>query len=243
MSKIHPIGGLVQMSKAVNVFFDWIDAIVEKAGKLTCYLVFIIMCITTIDVTARYVFNRPLLWGWLTNRLLFGVFILFAGVYTLYKGEHIRIEGCVIDADGRPVEDAMIEIWQANHHGRYNHPLDEQDEPLDPEFMGHGRTSTDVNGKYRFETIKPGSVPGPGNTAQAPHINVIVFARGMLSHAFTRIYFENEADNRNDPVLMGIEDEAHRNTLVARQEETAGVIIYRFDIRFQGEHETAFFDA
>jgi len=80
------------MSKAVDVFFDRVDAIVENAGKLTCYLVFIIMVITTIDVTARYVFNRPLLWGWLTNRLLFGVFILFAGVYTLFKGEHIRIE-------------------------------------------------------------------------------------------------------------------------------------------------------
>ena len=159
------------------------------------------------------------------------------------EGERIRIEGCVLDAEGRPIEDAMIEIWQANHHGRYNHPLDEQDKPLDPEFMGHGRASTDVNGKYRFETIKPGSVPGPGNTTQAPHINVIVFARGMLSHAFTRIYFENEADNRNDPVLMGIEDEAYRNTLIARREETAGVTVYRFDIRFQGEHETAFFDA
>ena len=159
------------------------------------------------------------------------------------EGEHIRIEGCVLDADGRPIEDAMIEIWQANSHGRYNHPLDEQDKPLDPEFMGHGRASTDIKGNYWFETIKPGTVPGPNNTAQAPHINVIVFARGMLSHAFTRIYFENEADNRNDPVLMGIEDEAHRNTLIARQEETAGVIIYRFDIRFQGEHETAFFDA
>ena len=159
------------------------------------------------------------------------------------EGERIRIEGCVLDAEGRPIEDAMIEIWQANSHGRYNHPLDEQEKPLDPEFMGHGRTSTDVNGKYRFETIKPGSVPGPGNTAQAPHINVIVFARGMLSHAFTRIYFENEADNRNDPALMGIEDEAHRNTLIARGEETAGVIVYRFDIRFQGENETAFFDA
>jgi len=159
------------------------------------------------------------------------------------EGERIRIEGCVRDAEGRPIEDAMIEIWQANSHGRYNHPLDEQDKPLDPEFMGHGRTSTDVNGKYRFETIKPGSVPGPGNTAQAPHINVIVFARGMLSHAFTRIYFENDSDNRNDPVLMSIEDEAYRNTLIARQEETAGVVIYRFDIRFQGEHETAFFDA
>jgi len=80
------------MSKVVNVFFDRVDTIVERAGKLSCYLVFIIMVITTIDVTARYVFNRPLLWGWLTNRLLFGVFILFAGAYTLFKGEHIRIE-------------------------------------------------------------------------------------------------------------------------------------------------------
>ena len=159
------------------------------------------------------------------------------------EGERIRIEGCVLDAEGRPIEDAMIEIWQANHHGRYNHPLDEQDKPLDPEFMGHGRASTDVNGKYRFETIKPGTVPGPANITQAPHINVIVFARGMLSHAFTRIYFDDEATNQNDPVLISIEDEAYRNTLIARREETAGVIVYRFDICFQGENETAFFDA
>ncbi|MBT8490096.1 MAG: protocatechuate 3,4-dioxygenase subunit alpha [Deltaproteobacteria bacterium] len=159
------------------------------------------------------------------------------------EGERIRVAGCVLDAEGRPIEDAMIEIWQANSHGRYNHPLDEQDKPLDPEFMGHGRASTDIKGNYWFETIKPGSVPGPDNKAQAPHINVIVFARGMLSHAFTRIYFEDEAANQKDPVLMSIENPAHRNTLVARREEADGVIIYRFDIRFQGENETAFFDA
>jgi len=159
------------------------------------------------------------------------------------EGERIRIEGCVLDADGRPIEDAMIEIWQANSHGRYNHPLDEQDKPLDPDFMGHGRASTDIKGNYRFETIKPGSVPGPDNRTQAPHINVIVFARGMLSHAFTRIYFEDEAANQDDPVLTSIADPAHRNTLVARREETEGAIIYRFDIQFQGERETAFFDA
>jgi len=80
------------MSKSVKIFFDWVDTIAEKAGKVTCYLVFIIMLVTTFDVVARYVFNRPLLWGWLLNRQLFGVFILFAGVYTLFKGEHIRIE-------------------------------------------------------------------------------------------------------------------------------------------------------
>ena len=159
------------------------------------------------------------------------------------EGERIRIEGCVFDAEGRPIEDAMIEIWQANSHGRYNHPLDEQDKPLDPEFRGHGRASTDIKGNYWFETIKPGSVPGPDNKTQAPHINVIVFARGMLSHAFTRIYFEDETPNQDDPVLMSIEDQAHRNTLIARREEADGVVIYRFDIHFQGENETAFFDA
>ena len=159
------------------------------------------------------------------------------------EGQRIRIEGCVLDADGRPIEDAMIEIWQANRHGRYNHPLDEQDKPLDLNFRGHGRTSTDIKGNYWFETIKPGSVSGPGETFQAPHINVIVFARGMLSHAFTRIYFVDEPANQSDPVLMSIEDKAHRNTLIAGRQEENGRIIYRFDIRFQGEHETAFFDA
>ena len=159
------------------------------------------------------------------------------------EGERIRIEGCVFDAEGRPIEDAMLEIWQANRHGRYNHPLDEQDKPLDPEFRGHGRAATDINGNYWFETIKPGSVPGPDNKTQAPHINLIVFARGMLSHAFTRIYFEDETFNQDDAVLMSIEDLAHRNTLVARRQEAEGAVIYRFDIHFQGEHETAFFDA
>ncbi|MBW2432162.1 MAG: TRAP transporter small permease [Deltaproteobacteria bacterium] len=80
------------MPKTARTFFDRVDAVAEKAGKITCYLVFIIMLITTADVVARYVFNHPLVWGWLLNRQLFGVFILFAGVYTLYKGEHIRIE-------------------------------------------------------------------------------------------------------------------------------------------------------
>jgi TRAP-type mannitol/chloroaromatic compound transport system permease small subunit len=80
------------MSKPRKSFFDWIDAISDRAAKITCYLVFIIMLITALDVIARYAFNRPLLWGWLLNRQLFGVFILFAGVYTLFKGGHIRIE-------------------------------------------------------------------------------------------------------------------------------------------------------
>ena len=159
------------------------------------------------------------------------------------EGERIRIEGCVTDGEGQPVDDAMIEIWQANKHGRYNHPLDKQENPLDPEFRGHGRAATDVNGKYWFETIKPGSVPGLNNTTQAPHVNAIVFARGMLGHAFTRIYFEDEATNQDDPVLMSIEDEARRNTLISKRETSEGKAVYRFDIHLQGENETVFFDA
>ena len=80
------------MTQIVDKFFGWVDKVVERSSRIVCYLVFVIMIITAADVTARYVFNHPLVWGWLTNRLLFGVFILFAGVYTLYKGEHIRIE-------------------------------------------------------------------------------------------------------------------------------------------------------
>ena len=80
------------MIQFIDSFFGWVDKVVEKSSKIVCYLVFVIMVITAVDVTARYVFNQPLLWGWLLNRLLFGVFILFAGVYTLYKGQHIRIE-------------------------------------------------------------------------------------------------------------------------------------------------------
>ena len=159
------------------------------------------------------------------------------------QGERIRIEGRVIDGDGRPVEDAMVEIWQANSHGRYNHPLDEQDKPLDPDFMGHGRAGTDRDGNYWFETIKPGSIPGLDDTRQSPHINAIVFARGMLVHAFTRIYFDDEDANQNDPVLMSIGDETRRNTLIARHETSEGRTIYRFDIHLQGENETVFFDA
>ena len=158
------------------------------------------------------------------------------------QGGRIRIEGRVLDGAGEPVPDAMIEIWQSNAYGRYNHPEDKQEKPLDPRFKGFGRAATDDSGVYWFETIKPGPVPGSGDFLQAPHINVIVFARGMLLHAFTRIYFQDEPANTSDPVLSRIEDKARRATLIARREESVGKIVYRFDIRLQGENETVFFD-
>jgi protocatechuate 3,4-dioxygenase alpha subunit len=156
-------------------------------------------------------------------------------------GQRIRIEGQVIDGDGAPVPDAMIEIWQANAAGRYNHPDDKQEKPLDQSFTGWGRSGTEPSGSYFFETIKPGPVPASAESVQAPHINVIVFARGMLTHAFSRIYFNDELLNESDPILNSIENE-RRRTLIAVRHEENGKVIYRFDIHLQGENETVFFD-
>jgi len=158
------------------------------------------------------------------------------------QGEHIRIEGQVFDGDGKVVPDALIEIWQANSYGRYNHPEDIQEKPLDADFSGWGRSGTDKNGGFFFETVKPGSVPGNDESVQAPHVNVCVMARGMLVHAFTRIYFVDEKLNDSDPVLKSIKNRARRKTLIAARDEKDGKTVYRFDIRLQGENETVFFD-
>jgi protocatechuate 3,4-dioxygenase, alpha subunit len=158
-------------------------------------------------------------------------------------GERIAIAGRVIDGDGMPVPDAMIELWQANAAGRYNHPDDHQDEkPLDPKFHGFGRVATDGEGRFRIVTIKPGPVPGRGNALQAPHINLAVFARGLLIHLFTRIYFDGEPGNAADPLLSSIEDAAVRRTLLARRSAGGDPELYQFDIVLQGDNETAFLD-
>ncbi|HZT89651.1 MAG TPA: protocatechuate 3,4-dioxygenase subunit alpha [Stellaceae bacterium] len=158
------------------------------------------------------------------------------------QGERIIVEGRVIDGDGEPVPDACIEVWQANAAGRYNHPDDQQDKPLDPNFRGFGRCATDTMGMFRITTIRPGPVPGRGNALQAPHINVAVFGRGLLKQLFTRIYFAGERANEADPVLLSIEDPALRKTLLAVPERTSGTPVYRFDIVLQGDNETVFFD-
>jgi protocatechuate 3,4-dioxygenase alpha subunit len=157
-------------------------------------------------------------------------------------GERITIEGRILDGDGLPVPDAMVELWQANAAGRYNHPDDRQtDKPLDPNFRGYGRVATDADGRFRIVTIKPGPVPGRGNSLQAPHINLAVFGRGLLKHLYTRLYFADEPANRNDPLLTLIDDEAARRTLLATR-EAAAEAAYRFDIVLQGENETVFLD-
>lgn len=156
-------------------------------------------------------------------------------------GERIEIVGRVLDGGGQPVPDALVEIWQANAAGRYRHPEDGQDKPLDPEFLGFGRAPTGADGGFRFRTIRPGRVPGRGNTLQAPHINVGLFARGLLRRLVTRIYFEDAAGNAEDPVLTLVADPVRRATLIARR--IAGeAAVYRFDLILQGEGETVFFD-
>jgi protocatechuate 3,4-dioxygenase alpha subunit len=154
------------------------------------------------------------------------------------RGRRVVVEGRVLDGTGAMLPDALVEIWQANAAGRYDHPEDERaDAPLDPGFKGFGRCQTDATGAFRFVTVKPGPVPGRGNAWQAPHISVSVFARGLLNRVCTRLYFADEAANDADPVLASV-DPARRGTLIA---VTTGPDTYRFDIRLQGDNETVFF--
>ena len=156
-------------------------------------------------------------------------------------GERIRIEGRVLDGDKVPVPDAMVEIWQANAHGRYNHPADQGPAALNPSFLGFGRSGTAADGSYWFETIKPGPVPFDRERMQASHICVTVFARGLLNHLVTRLYFEDEPSNASDPVLQIVPAD-RRATLLARRQREGNMTVYRFDIVLQGTDETAFFN-
>src|SRR5581483_9706661 len=161
------------------------------------------------------------------------------------RGERILIEGRVLDGTGTPVRDALIEIWQANSEGRYNHPGDTQSKKLDEDFRGWGRAGTDFRtGLYSFETVKPGPVPGRrGTKPQAPHVSFWIVARGINIGLSTRMYFADEAPlNAADPVLNLIEQEARRATLVAARTVRQGRPVYTFDIVLQGERETVFFD-
>ena len=162
------------------------------------------------------------------------------------EGQRITIEGRVFDGSGRATRDVLIETWQANAAGRYNHPADEQNKPLDARFRGWARTGTDFEtGVYTVRTIKPGSVVGrKGRKAMAPHVNFWLAARGINIGLATRMYFgDEEAANSDDPVLNIIEQPERRRTLIAARSERGGAVIYTFDIYLQGERETVFFDA
>jgi protocatechuate 3,4-dioxygenase alpha subunit len=162
------------------------------------------------------------------------------------EGERISVEGRVLDGTGHRAKDVLIETWQANAAGRYNHPADRQDKRLDTAFRGFARAGTDFStGLYRIRTIKPGSAEGrKGRKAMAPHINFWIAARGINVGLATRMYFaDEEAANAEDPVLNIIEQPERRKTLIAPRSLRDGEIVYTFDIHLQGERETVFFDA
>jgi protocatechuate 3,4-dioxygenase alpha subunit len=155
-------------------------------------------------------------------------------------GARIRVRGGVYDGLDNPVSDALLELWQADADGHYNHPL-EGAALRDASFLGFGRCATDEAGRYSFETIKPGAVHGSASV-QAPHLNLIVSARGLLVHLFTRVYFHGDAEQAHDPVLARVEG-PRRSTLIARLEGVSGgVAEYIFDVRLQGRGETVFFE-
>ena len=166
-------------------------------------------------------------------------------------GEHIRLRVRVLDGDGLPVDDAMIELWQADANGTYAVPVSpgrrllrpilpsRPPQPLQPTFSGFGRLSTRDDGWCTFETIRPGRVIDGSAAAQAGHINVCLFARGLLRHLYTRIYFDDDPALATDPLLSLVPAE-RRATLLARRGSDAST--WELVVRLQGEGETVFFD-
>jgi protocatechuate 3,4-dioxygenase alpha subunit len=156
------------------------------------------------------------------------------------EGERIRIEGHVYDGDREPVGDAVIEIWQADAKGRYPKAAERPAE-ASPTFTGFGRAGTDETGSFWYETIKPGEVAWTSDSFQAPHVNVHVFARGLLDHLRTRLYFEDEPAN-NDDLLLQLVGPDRSPTLMGKRSMRDGNAVYRFDIVLQGADETVFFE-
>lgn len=145
-------------------------------------------------------------------------------------GERVQIRGRVLDGDGKPVNDALVEIWQADSRGKYG---------ASKRFRGFGRSATDDAGAFRFSTIKPGRVTGPDGKLQAPHILAVIFMRGQLKQLVSRIYFPGEASNAQDPVLARVPKE-RRATLIASKTGKPGAL--EWNVILQGRGETVFFD-
>lgn len=159
------------------------------------------------------------------------------GARPVPQGEVIDLHGRVLDGHGEAVADAMLEIWQANAAGRYASRADRREDGLiDPHFIGFGRAATGAGGEFHFRTIRPGRVPGPKGTLQAPHIALSVFGRGLLKRLATRIYFADCNDNADDPVLISVPAD-RRTALIARRRGAN----WWFDVVLQGPGETVFF--
>ncbi len=174
--------------------------------------------------------------------------LVFGGENVLVRedahGTRITLTGRVLDGTGMAIPDALVEIWQADADGRYAHPADPQQSAADVNFRHFGRSdTTHAQNNYVFDTVKPGKVSTPSGGWQAPHVNVHIFARGLLTHLATRIYFADDAEaNAADPVLGAI-DATRRSTLLAQRDPGSGPTpTYRLDFVLQGPHETVFFE-
>jgi protocatechuate 3,4-dioxygenase alpha subunit len=154
--------------------------------------------------------------------------------------ETISIRGKLYDADLNPVPDAQLEIWQADPRGLHPKPHATKIETGAPHFSGFGRIPTNAHGEFHFTTVKPGAVPGPNGSVQAPHIVVLIFMRGLLRHLATRIYFPGDPCNDSDPILLHVPVD-RRATLVAVHQASAPNH-FEWNILLQGENETVFFD-
>ena len=154
------------------------------------------------------------------------------------SGERIRVKVRVVDGDGQPVPDALVELWQANAEGVYVRPARPSDVLRPPGFCGFGRLPTGADGSCVFETIRPGQVTDAKGLAQASHVNVCLFARGLLRQVYTRFYFAGDPMLESDAVLAAV-PEPRRQTLLAGKTESGD---WLFEIRLQGQGETVFFD-
>lgn len=159
-------------------------------------------------------------------------------------GQLIHISGRILDEDGRPVRGAVVELWQANAAGRYFHPIDQRDAPLDPDFVGNGRVLTDGEGRYGFFTIKPGAYPVPVKETwwRPPHVHFGVLGPSSLSRLVTQMYFRGDPLNAHDRILNSIPDPAARERLIARDLAPAevgdGWLGFEHDIVLRGRHAT-----
>lgn len=155
------------------------------------------------------------------------------------SGERIVLTGKVLDAGRDHIEDALLEFWQADPEGSYNHP--EDGGLADGGFTGFARSTTDFEtGRYVVETVRPGRVPGPGGDLQAPHLTVIIQARGMLNPVFTRIYFSDETQANREDAVLGAVPESRRTTMISELEPGSDPKTFYLDFRFQGDDETVF---
>lgn len=155
------------------------------------------------------------------------------------RGEPIELHGRVVEVNGTPMHNLILEIWQADANGIFRHAADPRAKDADPDFFGWGRTTTDADGHYVFKTIRPGAYAMPDGKPRAPHINLLCAFSGISRHLDTVVFFEGEAGNAADPVYCAVEPAALRTRLVAKREAPDR---YRFDIYLRGPQETPFFD-